>query len=181
MIETCRFSAKGLPKSVMKLRNAPSALKMLWRSLSPSCSNRAWAWRSRPKRKPRPEFSVPRSASPIVSGRVPLARCQNLRNGGSSGAAGCVAATAERLGGLALPRALRRGARREVHHQRSISLVCFRHGTPFLSFLMVRSRVCGSLGRPGSLAEMARSHGLVLYCSLARSPCLLRSFADGSL
>ena len=98
-IGTCRSSSKGFLKSVMKLWNAPSAEKAAQRPLSPSRSKSSRAWRNRPKRKSRPEFSVLRSAPPIVSGRVPLARFQNSRNGGS---------TAGRLGPLAPARALRR-------------------------------------------------------------------------
>ena len=105
-IGTCRSSSRGFLKSVMKLWNAPSAQKAPQRPLSPTRSKSTRACRNRPKRKSRAEFSVLRSASPIVSGRVPLARFQNSRNGGSSGARRN--AIAGRLGGLAPPRALRR-------------------------------------------------------------------------
>src|SRR5262249_53581044 len=85
----------------------------LWRSLSSSCPKRAWAWRNRPKRKPRPRFSVLKSDFLIFSGRVPLARSQNSRNGGRSGTGGRkLAATAERLG--APPRTLRPRKRLDV-------------------------------------------------------------------
>src|SRR4029077_12457901 len=57
-------------------------------------------------------FSPRKWAFLIFSGRVPLARFQNRRNGGSSGSRRN--AIAGRLSGLPPPRALRRGARREV-------------------------------------------------------------------
>jgi len=103
-IGTCRSSSRGFLKSVMKLWNAPSAQKAPQRPLSPTRSKSTRACRNRPKRKSRAEFSVLRSAPPIVSGRAPLARFQNSRNGGS---------IAGRLGPLAPPRALRRARRDE--------------------------------------------------------------------
>jgi len=81
------------------------------RPLSASCLNCALASRNRLNRNPSAKFSVLRSASLIFSGRVPLVRFQNSRNGGSSGARRKIAAG--RLSGLAPPRALRPGTRRE--------------------------------------------------------------------
>src|SRR5262249_43921837 len=98
----------------MNIWNAPSAVKAPRRPLSASCLNCALASRNRLNRNPSAKFSVLRSVSLIFSGRVPLARFQNSRNGGSSGAAARkLVATAGGLGGLAPPRALRPGARRE--------------------------------------------------------------------
>jgi hypothetical protein len=96
---------------VMNCQNALSAVQAPWRPLSAPCSNCFLASRNRLNRYPSAEFSLLRSALPIVSGRVLLVCFQNLRNGGSSGAGRKIAAG--RLGGLAPPRALRRGARRE--------------------------------------------------------------------
>src|SRR5262249_14629100 len=149
-IGTCRVSSRGFSKSVMNCQNAMSAVQAPWRPLSAPCSNCFLASRNRLNRCPSAEFSVLRSAFLIVSGRVPLARFQNARNGGSSGAGWKIAAG--RLGGLAPPRALRRGARRDREERLRVFIYRLRISR---RGALVADRVVGRLPRKG-LPELVR-------------------------